>query len=249
MLRKVSIFSNNSIKIIACIAMLIDHMGLMLFPYNPVFRMIGRIAMPLFAFCIAQGCKFTKNKLKYFLLVFLLGVACQTVYFIVNPNDIYFGILITFSLSILLIYSLQFVKKSFFEKGVKWYNKVLSIIIFVALMVGANLFCWHFEVDYGFAGVMFPLICSLLDFKRINCSETVKKLDNSVTLFLCFILALAFHYFVNKSMFSEYSFISAIFILLYNGKRGSLNLKYFFYLFYPIHLVVLQIISYIMNAY
>ena len=47
---KFGIFSNNVLKIIACITMLLDHMGFILFPEYPIFRIIGRIAFPIFAF-------------------------------------------------------------------------------------------------------------------------------------------------------------------------------------------------------
>lgn len=246
MLGKVSVFSNNSIKIIACLSMLIDHIGLMLFPGVAIFRIVGRLAMPLFAFCIAQGAKYTKNKLKYFLLVFLLGAICQAVYFIVEPKNIYFGILITFSFSILLIYALKYVKKCFFEKGVKFIYKILSIIIFVSLIIGVYLFCRNFRVDYGFLGCLIPLISSLTDFKNVNASEKIKKIDNLSTQFLCFLLAMIIYYIKSSSMFAQYSLISIIFVLLYNGKRGKLSLKYLFYVFYPLHLVVLEGIKYLL---
>ena len=55
--------------------------------------------MPIFAFMIAEGCKYTKNKLKHFLMIFILGVICQVVYFI-NDQSLLMGILIVFSFSI-----------------------------------------------------------------------------------------------------------------------------------------------------
>ena len=58
---KFGIFSNNVLKIIACITMLLDHMGFILFPEYPIFRIIGRIAFPIFAFLLAEGCYYTKN--------------------------------------------------------------------------------------------------------------------------------------------------------------------------------------------
>ena len=61
---KFGIFSNNVLKIIACITMLLDHMGFILFPQYPIFRIIGRIAFPIFAFLLAEGCYYTKNKLR-----------------------------------------------------------------------------------------------------------------------------------------------------------------------------------------
>ena len=74
--------SGNTLKIIAMISMLIDHAGLLLFNDNEVMRIIGRLAFPVFAFLIAEGCFYTKNKLRHFLEIFILGAVCQVVYFI-----------------------------------------------------------------------------------------------------------------------------------------------------------------------
>ena len=74
--------NRNHLKLIACAAMLLDHMGLLLFPGVLALRMIGRVAMPLFAFFIGEGCRYTKNRKKYFLSVFLLGVGCQLIYIV-----------------------------------------------------------------------------------------------------------------------------------------------------------------------
>ena len=67
------LLSGNALKIIAAVAMTIDHVGLMFFPQLKVLRIIGRIALPIFAFMIAEGCRYTRNKLRYFLTVFLLA--------------------------------------------------------------------------------------------------------------------------------------------------------------------------------
>ena len=69
---KFGIFSNNVLKIIACITMLLDHMGFILFPQYPIFRIIGRIAFPIFAFLLAEGCYYTKNKLRHFIVNLIL---------------------------------------------------------------------------------------------------------------------------------------------------------------------------------
>lgn len=47
--------SGNALKIIACVTMLIDHIGMMFFPDVVVWRIIGRLSMPLFAFTFAEG--------------------------------------------------------------------------------------------------------------------------------------------------------------------------------------------------
>ena len=73
MLKRLTL-SGNALKIIACVSMFIDHASLMLFPEIIWLRYIGRLAFPIFAFLISEGCRYTKNKLNYFLSVFILGV-------------------------------------------------------------------------------------------------------------------------------------------------------------------------------
>ena len=100
------IFNGNHLKLIGALCMLLDHMGILLFPQVRLFRILGRLAYPIFAFMIAEGCRYTRHKLRYFLMVFGLGAGCQLVYYFVSA-DTYLNILLTFSFSILLIYLMQ----------------------------------------------------------------------------------------------------------------------------------------------
>ena len=61
--------SASQLKKIALITMILDHMGLLLFPQTQIFRIIGRISFPIYAFLIAEGCRYTKNKYKYLLKI------------------------------------------------------------------------------------------------------------------------------------------------------------------------------------
>ena len=99
---KFGIFSNNVLKIIACITMLLDHMGFILFPQYPIFRIIGRIAFPIFAFLLAEGCYYTKNKLRHFIVIAGFAVVMQTVLFLATKMTD-FNIFIPFAISIALI--------------------------------------------------------------------------------------------------------------------------------------------------
>ena len=56
--------------------MVIDHAGLLLFPQVAVLRWIGRISFPLFAFCVGDGCAYTRKPRAYLLRVLGLGIAC-----------------------------------------------------------------------------------------------------------------------------------------------------------------------------
>jgi len=55
----------NFLKLVAIAAMLVDHLGARVFPQYGEMRIIGRIAFPVFAYCITVGCVYTRNIFKY----------------------------------------------------------------------------------------------------------------------------------------------------------------------------------------
>ena len=240
-LKKLRIFNINAIKILAAIFMFIDHLGLLLFPYTMWLRMIGRLSMPLFAFAIAEGCRYTRNKWKHFFMLFGLGAICQIVYAILDPSTLYFGILITFSFSTLMIYALQFAKRCTFEKECKWWKITLSWLLFASSVAGTYIFCQHFAVDYKFYGCMLPVFASIFDFHRIPAPDVVKKLDILPLRVLCMAIPMIPMMFAGMSVrITWYSMLTIPLLLLYNGEKGKRNMKYFFYIFYPAHLVLLE---------
>ena len=241
--KKVRIFNSNTIKLLAALFMFIDHLGLLMFPYTLWFRAVGRLSMPLFAFAISEGCRYTKNKLRYFLMLFVLGLLCQIVYFIVDPTTLYFGILITFSLSVLLIYSIQYAKRQILNSDTSNGKRVFSILLFLFTLAGILLFCRIFTVDYGIYGCLMPIFASLFDIHRIPAPDKWKKLDTIPLRVVCMAVPLALLVYKSAwTIWGPYSLCAfgAIFLLfLYNGERGKRNMKYFFYIFYPLHLGIL----------
>ena len=256
-----NLLNANILKLIACLFMLLDHIGYMFCPDVMILRILGRISFPIFAYFIAEGCKYTKNRLKHFLTIFILGVIFQIVYTISNNFDgSYLNIFITFSISILLIYLLQLIKHLIIDKN----NIVLSILCTILLIVSiflvyfmCNLSKFNINsklvLDYDFYGAILPLIISLFEFRRYNTyNKILKKLDSKYpTLILftlgLFLLAITSRAYLHNINIEWFSFISLIFMLFYNGMRGHYNLKYFFYVFYPIHLVILEIIYLIIH--
>ena len=239
-MNKIRFLSGNALKIIGAIAMLIDHIGFMFFPDVIVFRLIGRLAFPIFALMISEGAKYTKNKLRYFLTIFLLGVICQVVYYFSDNHSLYMSILITFSISILIIYLLQFIKYLIFKTTL---NKIIKIILPIVLLsitiTGLYYLNLYVQIDYGFWGILTPVFASVFDFKNINTKSFIKKLDNyyirialmSIGLIMLTIFGFDFQWAC---------LLSIPLLLLYSEKRGRIKLKYFFYIFYPLHLVFLQ---------
>lgn len=238
---KFRFLSGNALKIIAAIAMLIDHLGYLFFPKNMALRAIGRLAFPIFAYFIAEGCRYTKNKVRHFLQISILALICQIVYYFFASDTTLF-VLVSFSLAELAIFALQYFKKTCFEKDTKLWKKLLSALPFIAIVVGVAVLCNYATMDYGFWGFMLPVIVSLCDFKDVNVSENFQKqVDNPFTKFLLFTIGLLLlYYFLSPHLPKVYSLLTLPLIALYSGEKGKAKLKYFFYLFYPLHLVLLE---------
>ena len=88
--------SGNQLKLIALAAMTCDHIAVAFFPRLTILRIIGRLAFPIFAYMIAEGCQFTKNRKKYLLSMAALALVCQVVYF-VAMRSLYQCVLVTFT--------------------------------------------------------------------------------------------------------------------------------------------------------
>ena len=239
---KFSFLNGNIIKIVAVIFMAIDHIGYIFFPRNMVLFAIGRLSMPLFAFMIAEGAQFTRNKIRYFALIFLLGACSQVVFYIVEQS-LYMCILITFSISILTIYALQFFKKKLIQGNL--IEKIYSFLIFASCVVLAFFLNKWFYIDYGFWGCMLPVFASVFRFdfsKNVGQEQINRKLDFIPINLLTFAIGLVL---VCRAMggIQYYSLLSLPILLFYSGKRGKAKIKYFFYIFYPTHLAILYGIS------
>lgn len=206
--------NGNALKVLAMVSMFIDHFGMIFFPYVIAFRIVGRLAFPIYAYLIAEGCKYTHDRRRYFLQMLVLGVVCSAVYIVVE-DYVYLCILMTFSVSILLIYLLDYVK---LLPKKRWWMFLLGL-------VGAWLACSLVEFDYGYFGVLVPVFAYLSEKRHIKLG-----------LFTVGLLLLSLS--INNGV-QWYSLVAVLPIALYNGERGKLNLKWFFYLFYPLHLAVL----------
>lgn len=213
------------LKLIAAVTMLIDHAGLVLFPQASWMRIVGRLAFPIFAFCIAEGFRYTRSRGKYFLRLFVLGALCQLVYYFA-AGDTLLGILITFSLSILLMWLADWTKVAFREgKRSRW--ALLGAC--AAALAAVFVFCRYVEVDYGFFGILLPVWISLFDDRWQRLAAMGIGLAA-----LCAEGGLTRQW---------YSMLSLPLVALYNGQPGRYRMKYFFYIFYPVHLAALQMIA------
>lgn len=165
--------SGNALKIIACLFMLADHIGFVFFPSGLLLRKIGRLALPIFAFLVAEGCKYTKNKPKHLLIFLVAGIIYLFAYLVVE-GVLYGSILTTFTLSTLIIYSLQFLKK-YLAKG-NFKMAVLGLLCIAASIIFSVFVCRTITVDYGIAGVFLPVFVSLPTSKITKTSKFHRKI-------------------------------------------------------------------------
>ena len=241
----IGFLSGSTLKIIACILMAFDHIGYHLFPEVIALRIIGRLSMPLFAFFIAEGCHYTKNKLKHFLLIFssgiifLLGVK-------IFADFWYFNIFLIFSVSILLIYLTQILKKYAFSGNNQTIKVILTTLLFAAFCIPLYFIYELIPFEYGYFVMLLPVCISLVDLKKYTNHKSVKYLDNLYVRIVIMAIAMiptCFHRAIVEIQF--YSYFSLLLLLMYNGKVGIKKLKYAFYLFYPVHIMIIYAIKFL----
>ena len=223
--KRIGMLDATQLKLIAAFSMLLDHTGVLLFPGVAIFRILGRLAYPVFAFMIAESCRYTRNKLRYFLMVFGLGAACQMVVYFFNGETL-LNIMLTFSVSILLIYLLNLVDLAA-KKG--WWTCWLWMTGLLAAVGAVWILCKYLSFDYGFWGILTPVLAAL----PLKQGESGKL---RILQFGVGLLILS----VDYGGWQYYSLAVLPLLLLYSGKRGNHPLKYFFYIFYPLHLAALQ---------
>lgn len=221
----------TTLKIIGIISMTIDHIGFFIFPQNTVLRMIGRLAYPIFAYMIAEGCHYTRNKLRY--CGVMAGIAClcsAAEYF--AEGSLYQSIFMTFFCAAVLIFVL--------ERAIKSSEKIPKILWGLSAVALTLLYFGFFQLqllpgfgtDYGFWGIITPVLIWL-------GRDKLERLA-ALTIGLCLISA-------QLGGVQLFSLAVIVILLFYNGKRGKHSMKWFFYGYYPLHLVALYGIAQIIS--
>ena len=208
----------NFLKLIGIITMTIDHIGLILFPNISILRVIGRIAFPIFAYGIAVGSVYTKDIKKYLLRLAILAVLFQVVYTLrclPDWTNTFFQLNIFFTLSFGLACIIGIQQK-------KWWLTAICLI--------ASFFL---NIDYGYGGVLLiitfyifrnkPLISAIMVAPQLLCMQ--------IDRFLIYGLSI-----------QSFSIFSMPFIYMKTNFNLKIN-KYVFYVFYPLHFLVLYLIS------
>ena len=219
--------SSFVLKILACFFMLVDHIGYCLFPNVSLLRTVGRLAFPIFAFQIALGYKKTKSKKNYFLRMLVFAMISEIPFlifrYVSGYSTLAFNIGFTFVLALGALYFIELSKSK---------NILFSILIIPLLLIA-----YYLNVDYKWYGIIIVMIFYLFD---------LKKPFGFTAALITFILSTAVYiYGFNASSIQMYAVISIFILGFFNNKKGR-DFKYFFYIFYPAHMLLLSFIKCIM---
>ena len=223
-LEKLRILDGTSLKLIAMISMVFDHVGDMFFPGALWMRMIGRLAMPLFSFCIAEGYAHTKNKQRYLLRMGVFALVSEIPFDLAFEGRVGLGhqnIMLTFFLSILALMLFDRIRGEGKEHAAG--KTLLGILCVCAVAVLALVL----RADYTLFAVLAVFLFYVLRNRHplLRCGVGVGFLALTRTV-----------------GYYRATGLSLIPLLLYNGKRGR-GLKWLFYAFYPGHLLLLYLLK------
>ena len=224
--------SGSVLKWVAVVSMFIDHctavlvegswdVGIRAVSYEQylVLRGIGRLAFPIYCFLLAEGLLHTRNVKKYLLRLGIFALlsdipfdlAFRRSFLAWDYQNVFFTLF--FGLLGLSLWRLLTEKKDF---RAAWWRQLLGLLCIAAMALVAEL-C---HTDYGWQGV------TVISLMYLLCTQpALRDLGSFAVLYFSSPLELA-------------ALPDLLLFRLYNGARGRQS-KYFFYIFYPAHLLLL----------
>ncbi len=231
-------FTGSTLKWIAIVTMFIDHLAaallvriMLCYGYSEelyiiyrVMRTIGRVAFPIFCFLLVEGFMRTRNVGKYIGRMTLFVILTEI------PYDLAFSariltwedqsVMLTLLIGLLTMWGCSLIEK-------KWQENYLGqwIGFVICLAIGMGL-AYLLNTDYAHKGILS--IMAMYFFRKEKKFQVLAG-------------ALSF-------CWEPWALLAFPLIYLYNGQRG-MKMKYFFYAFYPLHLLVLYLIAMMMGIH
>lgn len=241
------------LQLIAIIAMTIDHLAWLIFPGYPteaiplIMHIIGRLAFPIMAYFIAEGYHYTRNKNKYMLRILIFALISHIPYMMQSiPFQNYGWLsLIPFATgegitrflnqaSVLWAYFIGILMLRVNDSTkLKSYQKFLLILLLCLVAFPSDWSC-----------IASLVILSI----HTNRGKPIKQIMYSMFYILLYAVVYIFALDVVYGFLQLGVVIAIIPLSLYSGKKSNnqkLNqiMKYFFYFYYPIHLLILGILG------
>lgn len=235
--------NTDLIKLMACVFMLVDHAGKMLFPQIAEMRLIGRLAFPLFAYGVAIGAVYTRSPMKYLSRIALLALISQPLYALGldHANSAMFSI-------------------PFFENPLgairafyinSWYKPSILLSLFLGLCILTALrkrewvlaffvyiLCHRFSsyLDYGIGGIRLMILFYAF------CGHPAAAMGFTAAYMIAWSAGSGYMFFGHSFGMRIFALPAVLFCCLPMDRRLRLP-RWFVYIFYPAHLAALSILS------
>ena len=221
--------SQEGLKFLACAIMLLDHIGATLIPWGTL-RIIGRLAFPIFCFLLAEGAHYTRNPRNYLLRLGIGAILSEL------PFDLaLFGSWSWQHQSVMITLLLGAMALLAMKRMTQPLLKILVLLLFAFLADFMN-------TDYGGAGVLMIALFGLTRERKYGW--LVQLLG--MYLICRWIIPGGVVWFIDRYVFIEiFAILALIPIWLYSGKKSTSSraVQWAFYLFYPVHLWILYLMS------
>ena len=227
------ILDGTALKLIAMLSMVVDHVGDLFFPGLLWMRMVGRLAMPLFSFCIAEGWAHTRDKRRYLLRMGLFALISEVPFDLAFEGAVGFGhqnIMLSFFLALLALRLFDRLRgEADAETGRFPPGRTLLGLLAVGAAAALALLL---RADYSLFAVLGVFL-----FYVFRSAHPLLRSGVGVA-FLALTRTMGFYRATGLSFLP---------LALYNGRRGR-GLKWLFYVFYPGHLLLLYFLKLALSA-
>ena len=234
----------NFIKIAAMVAMFIDHAGKMLFPQYRVMRIIGRLAFPIYAYCLSVGVVHTRDFVRYVERMLFLALISQPLYAVAMGHSNQTMYLYSFTEKPLQA-AVQFYTYSWNKPSILlalivglvaiWSIRERRLVLTLAIAVLTWLI--QDKLDYGWKGVVLMVLFYLF------CDKPLLSFP-LVVAFMFWWGTLSSGYRLFSVRFGTQMFALMALPFIYIPMHTGIKLnKWVFYLFYPAHLVVILLLD------
>ena len=206
--------SSNALKLTACVCMAVDHIGIVFMDNNYIMRAVGRLAFPVFAFLLVQGLLRTSDVRRYLLRLGIFAVVSEIPFDLAMHDTIWYP-------------------------GAQNILFTLTAGLFAIYAMDSRGPIGRWKVEIALAAA---LLAEFLRFEERSGADayTLAYFNKKQNIEIVVLSSLV--YILCLGMNQLYALLAMIPVNMYSGERGRMKLKYFFYLFYPLHLLLIWFI-------
>lgn len=215
------------LKVLAIVAMLLDHIAAVFLSYGTMpymlMRGFGRIAFPIFCFLIVEGYFHTRDVKKYMFRLAGFAIISEIPFDLCFYHKFFYwehqNVFFTLLVGLVAICTIDKIRKQFSASYVQ------GLVLQFAVIILAMIVAWFLRTDYQMLGILI-----IMAF-YVNRGNMVQIALSLFVITLCLGNSIQF-----------YSLFALFPLCLYNGEKGP-SMRYVFYVFYPAHLLILYAVS------